>query len=207
MAEGKININRGKVLIDNGKVQTCRCCCVVCVACGADTPCTYEVTLSGITFQACGVLSVITSGEIDEEPTVGPNGTFTLTQTTAASPISPLGDVGPCLYRAIIPCGGVGHMNYYSGTTCAGGSTGDVDFNSYVVELYISGGNYYIASWYAGDSLGSGVPYNVLFYAFTSDEDDPDIAIVSCPESIGPIDNWADTDQNYYAGTATAEPV
>jgi len=80
MAEGKININRGKILIDNGLVQTCRCCeKPTCEWCPDTDPETWSVTITGLT--ACCINT--TAGDPASRRWEDPNGlmdSFTLTR-------------------------------------------------------------------------------------------------------------------------------
>jgi len=76
MAEGKVNIRRSKVLVDHGKVQTCRCCgCSFCSGVAK----TFTATSSSIAECACDSVFFGHSSKVSESPDVGPNGVWAVT--------------------------------------------------------------------------------------------------------------------------------
>jgi len=199
MAKGKINLIGGKILIDQGKVQLCRCCGVPCEFCSGATPRTITVVFDGITYCECSYNRPgppITSCEMDVEPNVSPNGTFVLTQTVA----------NPCLWRKVTALTS-GHVNYYPSTDCTG-SPVSTTLHSHIVEFEVfTGGLINFNAYYSSTST----PSSASVYTFSHNESSP-----GCPGSLGPITNGVEhcaydaTDlydaSNYYAGTATVEP-
>jgi hypothetical protein len=92
----------------NGRCDEC-CGAVDCQYC-IETPLELEVVFSDIaTFYACNTNPMSSySVKILPEPSVGPNGAFTLTQTA-----------NPCRWEALVPCTGK-LLLYGSNKTCAG---------------------------------------------------------------------------------------
>ena len=110
MAKGKLNILRGKVLRDHGKVQTCRCCGapesgVDCVDCAGGTPLQLELVVSGVSFCCSTHIHLLPPGAtIVSDPYGELNTTHVLTQ---------LGH-NPCIWTTEITL----HMAIYSDNNC-----------------------------------------------------------------------------------------
>jgi len=91
MAKGRINILRGKVLIDHGKVQTCRCCekwgtyCQYYHDAEDRTPKYIAITITDAGELSCSVINPSSPGDYSKHilsPDIGPNGTYILEQIT-----------------------------------------------------------------------------------------------------------------------------
>jgi len=196
MAEGKINIIRGKVLIDHGKVQTCRCCGIPCQYCPGATPSQVEIVFADIDYCVCAS-NVTTSGQITEAPDVGPNGAFTLEQDLT----------NPCLWIKDFLCA-TGHVTGYGTTDCTGAETANWDFYSYRVEFQVYTDHYEIRANYTYQSGGFIYPaVNVFSVGEAGEIADPD-----CPGELGPHANMiircayipldAYAASNWFTGTA-----
>jgi len=129
MAKGKINVIRGKILIDHGKVQTCRCCGAGCEFCSGATPVTYEMVLSGITWCCVGGFRVVDASNltnltltqyggddscvwtgtttVEHEEWSGLNCTGTLIHTDSANTEVRLEKLSTTSWRLVISCSGL----------------------------------------------------------------------------------------------------
>lgn len=210
MAKAKLNILRGKVLVEHGKVQNCRCCptavkCQFCSDATSDlTPKKVLVTLTGIDSCSCAALFKsyigLTAGfEIADAFTVDPNNAWTLPQV----------DGNPCLWQLNVPCTGV--VKAWDGTDCTGSVYFSDAITSFTVEFEVAVDSYRVQARYnvANPTNPAGFVGMDAFYFLAGDTD--------CPGSLGPDYNTltqCDDDatpppygNNYYGGTATVEPT
>jgi len=196
MAKGKINVIRGKILIDHGKVQTCRCCGVPCQYCTSTTPKTMTVVLSGIDYCQCSLnepgRGVYTYSKITVVPNIDPNGSFVLTQSAT----------DPCWWLVDIPLS-QGQVTWYEDVGCTGSSAGPTTLTRYSVQYIVEDGYYDLYAYYGT---------NAAPVIYTFDNYEYDVVGDLCPGTRGTMANFLDRcdysagvlGNNYFDGNGTA---